>query len=66
MYRDGKSIFNEIDDVKRRDINKTLKDENYKVSSEINLNLMKRFYKDTMKKNNGSFDEIALNLRKVF
>ena len=58
------TIFNEIDDVKRRDINKALKDENYKVSSEINLNLMKIFYQDTMKKNDGTFDEIALN--KIF
>ena len=55
------TIFNEIDDVKRRDIKKVLKDENYKVSSEININLMKKFYKNTMKKNKGIFNESSLN-----
>jgi hypothetical protein len=54
-------VFNEIDDVKRRDINKVLKDKNYKVENQINLPLIKRFYEDTMKKNKGNFNNYAFN-----
>lgn len=54
-------VFNEIDDVKRRDINKVLKDKNYKVKNQINLPLIKRFYEDTMKKNKGNFNNYAFN-----
>ncbi len=57
-------ILNEIDDVKRRDIKKVLNDENYKVSEEIDLPLMKKFYIETMQRNNGEFDNIALE--KIF
>lgn len=57
-------VFNEIDDVKRRDINKVLKDKNYKVTNQINLPLIKRFYEDTMKKNKGNFNKYAFN--KIF
>ena len=57
-------VFNEIDDVKRRDINKVLKDKNYKVTNQINLPLIKRFYEDTMKKNKGNFNNYAFN--KIF
>ena len=57
-------VFNEIDDVKRRDINKVLKDKNYKITNQINLPLIKRFYEDTMKKNKGNFNKYAFN--KIF
>ena len=36
-------VFSEIDDVKRRDINKVLNDKNYKVSNKINLPIIKKF-----------------------
>ena len=51
-YRSKKpnDVFSEIDDVKRRDINKVLNDKNYKVSDKINLQIIKKFYEDTMKK----------------
>lgn len=49
-------VFDEIDDVKKRDIKKVLADKNYEVSSEVNLDLIKKFYQDTMKKNKGSYD----------
>jgi len=62
--RDQSEVFNEIDDVKRRDINKVLNDKNYKVSNQINLSLIKKFYLDTMKKNKGSFNNYAFN--KIF
>ena len=62
--REQNEVFNEIDDVKRRDINKVLNDKNYKVSNQINLPLIKKFYEDTMKKNNGSFNNYAFN--KIF
>lgn len=62
--RKQNEVFNEIDDVKRRDINKVLNDKNYKVSNQINLPLIKKFYEDTMKKNNGSFNNYAFN--KIF
>lgn len=57
-------VFSEIDDVKRRDINKVLNDKNYKVSDKINLQIIKKFYEDTMKKNKGSFDKYAFD--KIF
>jgi len=57
-------IFNEIDDVKRRDIKKVLNNEDYKISNKIDLSLMKKFYKDTMDKNQGSFDKNACD--KIF
>lgn len=57
-------VFNEIDDVKKRDINKVLKDKNYRVSNKIDLNLIKKFYIDTMEKNKGSFDVYAFT--KIF
>ena len=62
--KEPKDVFNEIDDVKRRDINKVLKDKNYKVTNQINLPLIKRFYEDTMKKNKGNFNNYAFN--KIF
>ena len=62
--KDKEAIFSEIDDVKRRDIKKALSNEDYKVSAEVNLNLIKRFYIETMHKNKGNFDSIALN--KIF
>ncbi len=62
--KDDDEIFNQIDDVKRRDIKKVLKDENYKVSEVIDLPLMKKFYRETMQRNNGQFDNIALE--KIF
>ena len=62
--KDTEAIFSEIDDVKRRDIKKALSNEDYKVSAEVNLNLMKRFYIETMQKNKGNFDRVALN--KIF
>lgn len=52
-------IFNEIDDVKKRDIKNVIKNEDYKVCDKINLNTIKRFYEDTMKKNKGTFDYYA-------
>lgn len=58
-YKDKDSIFNEIDDVKRRDIRKGLIDKNYEVSHKINLNLIKKFYVETMNKNNGDFDKFS-------
>ena len=57
-------IFNEIDDVKKRDIKKALNDKDYKTSNQINLSLIKKFYEETMKKNNGSFNSYAFN--KIF
>ena len=57
-------MFSEIDDVKRRDINKVINDKNYKISNQINLPLIKNFYKDTMKKNKGSFNNYAFD--KIF
>jgi len=62
--REPIDVFNDIDDVKRRDINKVLNDKNYKVSNQINLSLIKRFYEDTMKKNKGSFNKHAFS--KIF
>ena len=57
-------IFNEIDDVRKRDIKKALNDKDYKTSNQINLSLIKKFYEETMKKNNGSFNSYAFN--KIF
>ena len=57
-------MFSEIDDVKRRDINKVLKDKNYKISNQINLPLIKKFYEETMRKNKGNFNKYAFN--KIF
>lgn len=62
--KDEETLLNEIDDVKRRDIKKVLKNNDYKVSDNIDLSLMKKFYKDTMKRNKGTFDNSALN--KIF
>lgn len=57
-------VFSEIDDTKRRDINNALNDKNYKISNEIDLTLIKRFYEDTMKKNKGNYSSYAFN--KIF
>lgn len=57
-------IFNEIDDVKKRDIKKVMNDNNYKISNQINLDLIKKFYESTMKKNKGNFNINAFN--KIF
>jgi len=62
--KEQSEVFNEIDDVKRRDINKVLNDKNYKVSTQINLPLIKKFYENTMKKNKGSFNNYAFD--KIF
>ena len=62
--RDKIDIYNEIDDVKRRDIKKVLLNKNYTISYQINLNLIKKFYVNTMNKNNGTFDKNSLN--KIF
>lgn len=62
--KEQSDVFNEIDDVKKRDIKKVLNDKDYKVSNKINLNLIKTFYEDTMKKNKGSFNNYAFN--KIF
>ena len=62
--KEQSDIFNEIDDVKKRDIKKVLNDENYRVSNQIDLEIIKKFYEDTMKKNNGSYSQDALN--KIF
>ncbi len=62
--REYDEVFNEIDDVKKRDINKVLKDQNYRVSNNIDLNLIKKFYKETMEKNKGSFNVDAFT--KIF
>lgn len=62
--RDKTDIYNEIDDVKRRDIKKVLLNKNYKISYQIDLDLIKKFYENTMKKNNGIFDKNELN--KIF
>ena len=52
-------VFSEIDDVKKRDIKKVIQDKKYTVSNQINLNLIKEFYINTMRKNKGTFDEYA-------
>ncbi len=57
-------IFNEIDDVKKRDIKKVLHDSKYKVSFEFNLGLIKKFYEKTMEKNRGNFNINSFN--KIF
>ena len=62
--KDDDEILNEMDDVKRRDIKKVLKNENYKVSEEIDLPLIKKLYQETMQKNNGEIDNIAVE--KIF
>ena len=62
--KDKEEIFSEIDDVKKRDIKKALSDKDYKISNKFNLALMKHFYENTMKKNNGLFDRNALT--KIF
>ena len=59
--RDKDNIFNQIDDVKKRDIKKVLCDNNYIVSNQVNLNLIKKFYQDTMKMNKGTFNINAFN-----
>lgn len=63
-FKNKEEIFNEIDDVKKRDIKKVLSDKDYKVSDKINLTLLRQFYEKTMKKNNGKFDKNAFN--KIF
>jgi lipid II:glycine glycyltransferase (peptidoglycan interpeptide bridge formation enzyme) len=62
--KDKEKIFNEIDDVKKRDIKKVLSNKDYRVSGEIELNLLKKFYEKTMENNNGEFDNKAYN--KIF
>jgi hypothetical protein len=57
-------IFSEIDDVKKRDIKNALKNRKYRVSAEINLDLIKDFYIKTMKKNEGTFNKNSFN--KIF
>ncbi len=57
-------IFNEIDDVKRRDIKKVISDKNYEISNKIDLSLIKKFYMDTMEMNKGTFDKNACD--KIF
>lgn len=62
--RKPSDVFSEIDDVKRRDINKVLNDDNYRISYKINLPRIKKFYVDTMKRNKGNFDKYAFD--KIF
>ena len=54
-------IFENIDDVKKRDIKNAMNDKRYNVSKELNLELIKNFYIQTMKKNDGKFNKHSLN-----
>ena len=62
--KEKNQVFNEIDDVKRRDIRKVINDKEYKVCNKINLDLIKKFYKETMRKNKGVFNYSAF--KKIF
>lgn len=62
--RNRDEVFNEIDDVKKRDIKNSLNNHEYKVSDEINISLIKNFYKNTMIKNKGDYDFYAF--KKIF
>ena len=59
LSKDKGEIFNELDDVRRRDIKKAIQDKNYQVSDQIDLSLIKKFYLQTMKKNNGVFNKYS-------
>jgi len=51
------SCFSKIDDIKQRDIKKCLKDKDISFDYKENLNDLKIFYYQTMKKNNGEFNK---------
>jgi len=53
-------IFANLDDVKQRDIKKCESNSKYSFNYNNNLSLMKKFYVDTMKKNNGEFSNSEL------
>lgn len=56
-FKNKDEVFGEIDDVKKRDIKNSLQNKKYRVSDEINLDLIKNFYINTMKKNNGVYNK---------
>ena len=64
-------IFNNLDDVKQRDIKKIIKDDNYKINYDFNLDILRDLYIKTMMKNDPNFldknlDKIFLFLEKIF
>ena len=64
-------LFKDLDDVKQRDIRKVIKDNNYKINYDFDLDILKKLYIKTMKKNNPNFsdknfDKILSFLEKIF
>jgi len=54
-------IFESFDDVKQRDIKKCDKNKEISVDFKSNINLLKKFYEETMQQNNGKFSRVNLD-----